>query len=74
MPTSADTMAELVSYLSGNLADYRLASSASGEIVVTAINSYNERRQTNAELKEVVKEQRKLEKDSLRRAHVYTKI
>jgi len=41
------------------------------------VDSYKERfRKTKAKLKEVVEEQRKLEKDreSLRRAHVYTKI
>ena len=75
--TSTDTIAELASSLSGNLNDYRVGTSAPGEITVTAIDSYKERlRKTKAELKEVVEEQRKLEeaREILRRAHVYTKI
>ena len=75
--TSADATAELASSLSGNLADYQIVSSAPGQLVLTMVDSYKERfRKTKAKLKEVVEEQRKLEKDreSLRRAHVYTKI
>lgn len=75
--TSTDATAELVSSLSGNLADYRIKASAPGEITLTAIDSYKERfGKTKAELKEVVEEQRKLEeaRETLRRAHVYTKI
>ena len=74
---STDATAELVSSLSGNLADYRIKASAPGEITLTAIDSYKERfRKTKAELKEVVEEQRKLEeaRETLRCAHVYTKI
>ena|SRR5882762_1245222 len=75
--TSTDATAELVSSLSGNLADYRIKASVPGEITLIAIDSYKERfRKTKAELKEVVEEQRKLEeaRETLRRAHVYTKI
>jgi hypothetical protein len=75
--TSTDPNAELISSLSGNLADYRFEASTPGEIILTAINSHKERfRKTKAELEEVVEKQRKLEEDreTLRRAHVYTKI
>jgi hypothetical protein len=75
--TSTDPKAELVSSLSGNLADYQFEASAPGKIVLTAIDSYKERfGKTKAELKEVVEEKRKLEEDreTLRRDLVYTKI
>lgn len=77
LTSTGDATAELVSSLSGNLADYRIETSAPGEITLTAIDSYKERfKKTKAELKEVVEEQRKLEeaRETLRRAHVYTKI
>jgi hypothetical protein len=73
-PTSTHPKAELVSSLSGNLADYRLVTSVPGEIVLTTIDSYKEKfRRTKAELEGVVAEQRKLEGDleTLQRAHVY---
>jgi hypothetical protein len=75
--TSTDPIAELVSSLSGNLTEYRFEASAPGKIVLTAIDSYKERfRKTKAELEEVVEEKRRLEedRDTLRRAQVYTKI
>ena len=62
--TSTSTKAELVSSLSGNLADYQIKASVPGEITLTMINSHKKRfRKTKAELKEVVEEQRKLEED-----------
>lgn len=74
---STNPKAELISSLSGNLADYQFEISSPGEMALTVIDSYKERsRKTNAELEEVVEERRKLEEDreTLRRAHVYTKI
>jgi len=75
--TSTNATAELASSLSGNLADYQIKASAPGEITLVAIDSYKERfRKTKTELREIVEEQRKLEeaRETLRRAHVYTKI
>ena len=74
--TSTNATAELgESSLSGNLTDYQIKTSRPGEIIITAINSYKDRK-TKAELKEIVEEQRKLEeaREILRRSHVYTKI
>ncbi|KAF5375512.1 hypothetical protein D9615_009149 [Tricholomella constricta] len=75
--TSTDPKAELISSLSGNLADYRFVASAPGQIFITAIDSHRERfRKTKAKLKEVVEEKRMLEEDreALRRSHIYKKI
>lgn len=75
--TSTDATAELVSSLSGNLADYRIKASAPGEITLITTNSHKERfRKTKAELKDTVEELRKLEeaRETVRRAHVYTEI
>ena len=75
--TSTDIMADLISSLSGDLAEYRFVASAPGQIVLAAVDSYKVRfRRTNAELEKVVEENRKLEQDrqTLRRAHLYTKI
>jgi hypothetical protein len=71
--TSTDAKTELVSSLSGNLADYRIVSSVPGQIVLT---SHKGKFKKTAELEGVVVEKKTLEKDreSLWRAHVYTKI
>jgi hypothetical protein len=75
--TSTNPKAELASSLSGNLSDYQLKTSSPGEMVNTAIHSYKERfRKTKAEFEKVVEEHRRLEgeRETLWRAHVYTKI
>jgi hypothetical protein len=75
--TSNDPMSELVSSLSGDLDDYRLVSSAPGEITIAANYSYKERFQrTKAELSEVAERVKKLEeeRDILEHAQVYSEI
>jgi hypothetical protein len=72
-----DPISELASSLSGSLADYRLVSSAPGEVVITAVDSYKERfRRTKTELSKVVEKLNEMEKDreALRRAQVYSTI
>lgn len=84
--TSTNPTSELASPLSGTLAaDYRLVSSAPGDVIITAIDSYKERhRKTKAGLSaEVVEEKKKMEMEKekveeklvmLLRAHMYPEI
>ena len=69
--------AELVSSLSGDLAEYQSVASAPGQISLITAKSYKTRfRQAKVELKEIMEKKKRLEehRETLQRGHVYTKI
>ena len=75
--TLVGSKAELVSSLSGDLADYRPVALAPGQFSLLVAESYKTRfRKAKVELKEITEEKKRLEehRKTLQRGHVYTKI